>query len=271
MGECVNNLSYTVYVHINKVNGKKYVGITKQPVKNRWNRGNGYKNNEYFFRAIKKYGWENGFEHHIVASGLTAKEAEKKEQELISKYNSHNSQNGYNITTGGELNKEQSVETRKKISDAHKGKFGGEGNPNFGKIPSEETRRKMRENNKGANNPFFGKHQSEVHRQKMESMRGEKHPSWGTHPSIETLEKQRLAKLGNKHPRARMVICLTTNMKFGTVTEAAAKYGISGTSSICRCCSSEGRRRKTAGKNPITGEPLHWAYIDELEKVKNER
>ena len=36
---------FTVYCHINKINGKKYVGITKQNPEIRWHSGNGYNNN----------------------------------------------------------------------------------------------------------------------------------------------------------------------------------------------------------------------------------
>lgn len=34
---------WTVYVHINKVNGKRYVGITSLDVNDRWRNGDGYK------------------------------------------------------------------------------------------------------------------------------------------------------------------------------------------------------------------------------------
>lgn len=47
---------YTVYMHISP-SGKRYVGITRQRPVARWKNGRGYINNEYFYRAIKKYGW----------------------------------------------------------------------------------------------------------------------------------------------------------------------------------------------------------------------
>ena len=47
-------MSYSVYIHINKVNGKKYVGVTRGKPENRWRKGNGYKYNTHFFSAIQK-------------------------------------------------------------------------------------------------------------------------------------------------------------------------------------------------------------------------
>lgn len=38
-----NTNNYKVYQHINKVNGKRYIGYTKLSPCNRWKNGNGYK------------------------------------------------------------------------------------------------------------------------------------------------------------------------------------------------------------------------------------
>lgn len=63
---------YSVYCHTSP-SGKKYVGISKNPVK-RWNSGRGYSKNYRFARAINKYGWDS-FRHEILADGLSAEEA----------------------------------------------------------------------------------------------------------------------------------------------------------------------------------------------------
>lgn len=109
---------YVVYIHT-APNGKRYVGITSQNIRRRWRNGAGYKNNEYFTRAILKYGWDN-FTHEIVAQGLTQEEAEKKEVELIAKYDSANPQKGFNIDLGGNSTGKRSESTKKKLSEYFK-------------------------------------------------------------------------------------------------------------------------------------------------------
>lgn len=92
--------NYKIYLHINKINDKKYVGQTRQSVEHRWNNGYGYLNSPYFWNAIQKYGWDN-FEHIVLMEGLTKTEADEKEIELIKNYKSHVSEHGYNISRGG--------------------------------------------------------------------------------------------------------------------------------------------------------------------------
>lgn len=128
---------YCVYMHINKINGKRYIGQTKQSVERRWG-GNGcnYKYCPYFYRAIKKYGWNN-FEHIIIQDNLTKEEANLLENLNIIAFNTINRDFGYNLTTGGEQ-PIYSEEAKQKMSESHKGKH-----------LSEETKKKMSESQKG--------------------------------------------------------------------------------------------------------------------------
>lgn len=149
---------YYLYLHTNKVNGKKYVGITVQSPIKRWGKNgvryleklkNGSFVHPKFARAIIKYGWDN-FDHQVweLSSEADMKYAEKY---LIAYYDTVN--NGYNITTGGEHPK-LSEETKRLMSknqlenwnnnDARKRKMS-----NFFKtIPrTEEWKRKISESN----------------------------------------------------------------------------------------------------------------------------
>lgn len=93
--------NYKIYMHQNKINGKVYIGQTKQPLNSRWSNGYGYRQCSKFWRAIQKYGWDN-FEHIILEQGLPLDEANNKEQYYIKKYNAIT--NGYNISIGGGSN-----------------------------------------------------------------------------------------------------------------------------------------------------------------------
>ena len=67
----------------------------------RWANGAGYKKNFYFYRAIKKYGW-NAFEHEILYQDLALEEAKAIEIDLISKWKLTDKQFGYNLREGGD-------------------------------------------------------------------------------------------------------------------------------------------------------------------------
>ena len=95
----MNEKEMTVYKHTSP-DGKVYIGITKADPDKRFNNGNGYKENELFFRDIKKYGWES-FTHELLAVGLTVEDACHMEIELIREYDSKNPEKGYNMQDGG--------------------------------------------------------------------------------------------------------------------------------------------------------------------------
>lgn len=87
-----------IYVHINKINGKAYVGQTIQTLQDRCGRGSSYSTCTHFYNAIKKYGWDN-FEHKILECGLNENELNEREKYWINKYDSI--KNGYNLREGG--------------------------------------------------------------------------------------------------------------------------------------------------------------------------
>lgn len=115
---------YTVYMHINKSNGKVYIGMTKQNPKDRWGRGSAYKS-QHFGRAIKKYGWD-GFDHLIIADGLTNEDASLMEKALIEEHDARDPRKGYNVAVGGwgggMLGKHHTEETKARIKETNKHK-----------------------------------------------------------------------------------------------------------------------------------------------------
>lgn len=145
---------YKVYKHTTP-SGKIYIGVTLQEIRKRWKNGNGYIDNEYFTRAIQKYGWDN-IRHEILFDGLTKEEAEAKEIELIAEYRSDQRKYGYNIEHGGSLCGKHSAYTRRKMSEALK----GERNPRYGKKFPDQ----MRNYRKGKQSEATRIRKSEAHK-----------------------------------------------------------------------------------------------------------
>ena len=187
--------TYCVYKHTSP-SEKVYIGITCQKPEKRWNNGNGYKHNEYFWRAIQKYGWDN-FEHEILFSDLSKEEAQVKEKNLINKYKSNIPEFGYNISSGGEARTgvKLSEDAKKKISEANKGRLAGEKNPLYG------VRRY------GEDNPFYGRSHTEDTKEKIRNKR------IGTHMAEETKQKISNATKGENNPRYGKIVEEGTRIK----------------------------------------------------------
>lgn len=115
------NRKYTVYCHTNKINGKKYIGITGQNPQKRWANGIGYQKHAHFYSSILKYGWHN-FNHEILYVGLTKEQAEQWEKRLIEEYKTTDRNFGYNKTLGGDASFSMSEEVRSKMGKSRKGK-----------------------------------------------------------------------------------------------------------------------------------------------------
>lgn len=64
---------------------------------------------------------------------------------------------------------------------------------------------------------------------------------------------------GKKGVNGTKVKCLNNGKEFNTMKEASDYAGLKSTSKIGMVCNG---KRKSAGKHPITGEPLHWEFVD---------
>lgn len=64
----------------------------------------------------------------------------------------------------------------------------------------------------------------------------------------------------------KKVICITTKKIFNSLKDAGDYYKCD-SGDISRCCRGI---KKTCGKHPITGEPLHWMYLSDYEELNND-
>jgi group I intron endonuclease len=135
-------VNHIIYKHTSP-SGKSYIGQTK----NLSDRNSNHRKKTTcpaIAAAIKKYGWES-FQHEILLSGLSLEEANYWEAWYIKEHRTL-SPNGYNLMTGGGnsspsaetraklslAKKNQSKETKEKISKSH-----------MGKVVSAETRARI--------------------------------------------------------------------------------------------------------------------------------
>lgn len=204
--------TYCVYCHINKINGKRYVGQTSQQVKKRWNYGYGYKNCPYFYRAIQKYGWNN-FQHIILEESLSLEQAEIKEKYYIKLFQTTDVKKGYNLTCGGNslANYYKEDKNRKKQSQLRKQYFIN--NP--------------QEKQKNAN--FLSQLARKTAQQRSIKMKNN------------YMNQQGLYKINQQ--RKKRVKCIETKKDFNSLTQAGKFYNIPA-GNISKVVHGE---RKTAG------------------------
>lgn len=229
-----------MYCHISPSN-KKYVGISCNAEK-RWNSGRGYSKNYRFWRAIKKYGWEN-FEHIILAENLTESEAKEMEVDLINKWKLTDFNYGYNLREGGDGS--LSEYSRKLLSASRTGK------PHPRTPPRYETKEKISKSlttyYSTHPNPMKGKHHKES---TILALKNRK-------ISDETKEKMKNNHAdfsGKNNPSSRAIRQLTRDgnlvAEYDYAKLAAIKYGLD-LSSIIKCCRG---KLKTCGG-------YRWEYI----------
>lgn len=135
----------SIYMFHNIINGKLYIGKTVDSYSSRISKhkSNAFELNleNYFYKAIRKYGWDN-FEKYIIFQTETLENTPEnkikldeivcqKEREYIAEFKANNPTFGYNLTDGGDgiCGFKFSKESRERMSN----RVSGENHPNFGK------------------------------------------------------------------------------------------------------------------------------------------
>lgn len=213
-----------VYCIENIKNNKKYIGQSVD-VYDRWRKhkselnGNIHFNN-YLQNSWNKYGKDNFKFYVLEFCGIDM--LDTLEIYYIDLYKTLNRNNGYNLTSGGAYNKQYSVETREKISQALKGHE-----------VTPETRMKIRKNHadvSGKNNGMYGKNHTEEAKKR-----------------VSEANKGRISKRRNRC----QVYCVELNKTFNDATNAGQTLHLD-SSAILKCCRGE---RKTCGG-------YYWEFIN---------
>lgn len=324
-----------IYMIQNKVNGKIYIGQALD-IESRWGkhknllRGNKNSPNKHLQYSWNKYG-EDNFEFTIICE-CDENQLNTMEEYYIFELMSYDKRVGYNKNYGGSsgrpteetrkkmglkgeknpmygrigklspnYGKHWSEETKRKISESHKGKYGGENHPLYGKHHSEETRKKISKANKGKtaseetrkkqsealkvalnrpevkkkmseartgeNNGMYGKHHSEETRRKQSEVRkgkyvGENSPLYGKPKSEEHRKHLSESKKGK--------CCGEKNPMYGRTGENNPNYGTHRTEETKKKMSENNGRYwkgKFGAENPTSIPIVQLSLSGELVKV----
>lgn len=184
-----------VYLLVNMLNGKMYVGKTTNSLKERFNQHASCKTT-LIGKAIHKHKRKN-FRCEVLVRCSSKSELDAWEKFFITALHCK-APYGYNLTDGGDgaVGCSRTEETRAKISAALTGRHlslehrqnistskRGENNPNYGKHRSEETKAKLRMVRLGEKNPQYGKpapNRGKKHTEATKAkMRGKRHCNFG--------------------------------------------------------------------------------------------
>jgi group I intron endonuclease len=161
--------TYSVYKITNNVNGKSYIGFTGNTIFERFEQHKKdalkIRDNRKFYNAINKYGVD-AWNIELLESVDSAEFAKQKEIELIEKFDTYN--NGYNSTKGGDGNNGMimSEESNAKRSKALKG-IAKNYTRMHGKTHSEESKKKISESHKGKKKPWVKWEKSIIQKRAM--------------------------------------------------------------------------------------------------------
>ena len=102
----------SLYIHINKINNKKYVGISSYTdPSTRWGKdGSGYKNSFFYENGILPYGWDC-FEHKVLLPDIDLDTAQQLEARIIKTLNLTNNDYGYNESEGVNIKQSDTLDT----------------------------------------------------------------------------------------------------------------------------------------------------------------
>ena len=216
----------------------------------------------FFYRAIRKYGWDS-FEWEILEDSIPdTKMLSERERYHITRLRANNPNFGYNLTAGGDgedtfsgLTSEQQEIRRQHCRDASTGRHAltPEGRERIRRHMIGDNPMKTKKGviamlasrvyTRGPDHPSYGRHLSEEQKKRLSEVR------IGKKASEETRALRSLQTQGSNNPNASPVQCIETGEIFACIKDAQQKFGkILAISLACR-------------KDRLAGG-FHWKYAD---------
>jgi len=212
-----------VYMIENKINHKKYIGITTNSFAERYPHGIKNHHNPHLRKSIAKYGEEN-FEVVVLEKNVKdMKTLCELEMKYIEKYDTCNNEKGYNKSLGG-LGVRQTERSEEHCRNLSKAKMGI--NPLRNYTPEQMAKRnaKLSKAFKGKNNPRYGMTRDKLKPETLEKLRqaslGKNNPMYGKnikdYMTEEAYEewKLKVARHGANNGRARKTIIIYKGKKY---------------------------------------------------------
>lgn len=222
------NKQYYVYLTINLINNKKYIGYHYGNINDNY-LGSGTK----LLEDVKNYGKEN-FKKEILEICNTSEECFEREKFWIKKYNAVNSQEFYNIDQGG-----------------FGGWIGAHEYWKNHKKEQEEILKKARAIN-------FSKEKTQKQIEASKENLNKANEFWKQHRD-EHLELLKQIQPKAAEARKKKIKCITTGEIFDSVHAAEVKYNIY-KGGISRCALGKSKKN-WIGIHPETSEKLQWEYV----------
>ena len=247
--------NYKVYVHVNKLNNKKYFGITKNEIHERWEKhGSGYKRGTHIRNAFLKYGWDS-FYHFVVLDNLTYNEALFYEKSYINLYDTTNRLHGYNKDKGGK-DFMMRAKVRKELEKKRLIK----------PVVHMDTGTVYPDSNTAS---YYTGYKAASIRRTCSSKKFMLFNShWAFKEDYDKMTNKEISEVLKITPKnymqdIRKVICLETLEVFDNAEHAHEVYGSTTTECIKACC-------KRLDPSRITAAKKHWLYLSDYNKLSKE-
>lgn len=171
-----------VYAITNKINNKKYIGITSNSFAERYPHGIRAHHNPHLRKSVRKYGHDN-FKVELLEKNIGSIELlQELEMKYIKEYNTCDSEKGYNKSLGG-FGVRQTKRSKEHCMNLSRAKMGINPLASYTKEQMDKRNAKLSRSLSGKGNPRYGMTKDKLQPETLEKLRqaalGKKNPMYG--------------------------------------------------------------------------------------------